>query len=81
MRAMGIGLLFCVVGIFGQSLTEWVYRQTPVLFTFQILMGALASVAYARTHGTPDETPMGVIGESVPEPVTVEEQLLVGEGA
>ena len=81
MCAMGIGLLFCVVGIFGQSLTEWVYRQTPVLFTFQILMGALASVAYARTHGTPDETPMGVIGESVPEPVTVEEQLLVGEGA
>jgi hypothetical protein len=48
MRALGVGLLFSVCGIFGQSLTEWVYRQTPILFTFYILLGALASLAHAR---------------------------------
>ncbi|HEY5078529.1 MAG TPA: hypothetical protein VII43_01735, partial [Opitutaceae bacterium] len=50
MRAVGVGLLFCICGIFGQSLTEWVYRQTPILFTFYILLGALASVARARSQ-------------------------------
>lgn len=48
MRAFGIGLFFCIAGIFGQSLTEWVYRQTPINFTFYILLGALAAVAYER---------------------------------
>jgi hypothetical protein len=48
MRAMGVGILFGILGIFGQSLTEWVYRQTPILFTFYILLGALASLAFAR---------------------------------
>jgi len=48
MRVMGVGLFFCVLGIFGQSLTEWVYRQTPILFTFYILLGALASLTALR---------------------------------
>ncbi len=48
MRALGVGLLFSVCGIFGQSFTEWVYRQTPILFTFYILLGALASLAHDR---------------------------------
>jgi len=48
MRAMGIGILFSICGIFGQSLTEWVYRQTPILFTFYILLGALAGLAHTR---------------------------------
>lgn len=48
---MGAGIFFSVCGIFGQSLTEWVYRQTPILFTFYILMGALAAIVHARrTH-------------------------------
>ncbi len=48
MRAMGVGILFGILGIFGQSLTEWVYRQTPILLTFYILLGALASLSFAR---------------------------------
>ena len=48
MRVMGVGILFSICGIFGQSLTEWIYRQTPILFTFYILLGALASLAHAR---------------------------------
>ena len=47
-RTMGVGLFFGVCGIFGQSITEWVYRQTPILFTFYILLGALASVVASR---------------------------------
>jgi len=48
MRVLGVGILFSICGIFGQSLTEWVYRQTPILFTFNILLGALAGLAHAR---------------------------------
>ena len=47
-RTIGVGLFFSVCGIFGQSLTEWVYRQTPILFTFYILLGALACVVASR---------------------------------
>jgi len=48
MRVMGVGLFFGICGIFGQSLTEWVYRQTPIFLTFCIMMGALASLTAAR---------------------------------
>ncbi len=48
MRVMGVGLFFAICGIFGQSLTEWVYRQTPILSTFYILLGALASLTAVR---------------------------------
>lgn len=41
---LGAGIFFCTCGIFMQSLTEWVYRQTAIFFTFHILMGALASM-------------------------------------
>jgi O-antigen ligase len=47
-RVMGVGIFFGTCGIFGQSLTEWVYRQTPILFTFYILLGALASLTAVR---------------------------------
>lgn len=47
-RTLGVGLFFGICGIFGQSLTEWVYRQTPILFTFYILLGALASLVADR---------------------------------
>lgn len=48
MHRMAIGCLFGTVGIFMQSVTEWTYRQTPVLFTFHVLTGMLASLYYAR---------------------------------
>ncbi len=55
MRVMGVGLFFGICGIFGQSLTEWVYRQTPILFTFYILLGALASLTATRRQARRDE--------------------------
>jgi hypothetical protein len=51
MHRMAIGLLFGAAGIFMQSATEWTYRQTPVLFTFHVMMGILASLYYARRRG------------------------------
>jgi hypothetical protein len=50
MHRIGIGLLFGTVGIFLQSITEWTYRQTTLLLTFHVMMGALASLHYARKH-------------------------------
>ena len=47
-RTLGVGLFFGLCGIFGQSLTEWVFRQSPIFITFNILVGALASLAYER---------------------------------
>jgi hypothetical protein len=51
---MGVGLFFGFSGIFLQSLTEWVFRQSPIYFEFNILLGALVSVYYLRRH---PETP------------------------
>jgi len=51
MRQIGTGIFFGICGIFLQSLTEWVYRQTPIFITFHLLVGALASLYYHRSQG------------------------------
>lgn len=51
MRRMGVGLFFATCGIFLQSVTEWVFRATPMFMTFHVLMGALASLYFVRRHG------------------------------
>jgi hypothetical protein len=48
MRRIGVGILFGLVGNFLQSLTEWVFHQTAIFFTFNILLGVLASLYYQR---------------------------------
>jgi hypothetical protein len=48
MHRMALGLLFGTLGIFLQSTTEWTYRQTSVMFTFHVMMGALAGLYRAR---------------------------------
>lgn len=48
MNRMGVGIFFGMGGTFIQSLTEWVFRQTPIFFTFNVLLGALASLYYIR---------------------------------
>jgi hypothetical protein len=44
----GVGVFFGLAGAFSQSLVEWEYRQTPLLFLLHILLGALAAVYPAR---------------------------------
>ena len=48
MRRIGVGILFSLCGIFLQSLTEWVFRHSPIYYTANILLGALAALCYAR---------------------------------
>lgn len=47
-RRLGVGLFFCTVGIFLQSVTEWVYRQEQIFITFHILIGALAALYWLK---------------------------------
>jgi membrane protein implicated in regulation of membrane protease activity len=46
MFRMGVGFFFAICGIFLQSLTEWVYRQTPMVITFNVFLGAIAGLCY-----------------------------------
>jgi hypothetical protein len=48
MRRIGVGIFFGMCGTLFQSLTEWVFHQTPIFFTFNILLGVLASLIYMR---------------------------------
>ena len=75
MRVMGVGLFFSVCGIFGQSLTEWVYRQTPILCTFYLLLGALASLTALRRQPRREERAVAV--EPDEGPVVPSESVLV----
>lgn len=45
---INVGILFGILGNFLQSLTEWVFYQTALYFTFHILIGALASMYYLK---------------------------------
>jgi hypothetical protein len=78
MRAMGVGIMFSICGIFGQSLTEWIYRQPPILFTFYILLGALASLAHSRRQALLEGRVTGVAARA---PDRVPDGGLVVEGA
>jgi len=50
LRRMGIGIFFGVCGVFLQSLTEWVFRQTAIFLTFHLLIGTAASLYYLRNR-------------------------------
>ena len=53
MRRLGVGILFGFGGIFLQSLTEWVFRQSPIYYVFHILLGTLISLYYLKRHEQP----------------------------
>lgn len=48
---MGVGIFFAICGVFLQSLTEWVFRQTAIILTFHVLIGVAASLYYMRHRG------------------------------
>lgn len=58
MYRIGTGIFFAICGIFLQSLTEWVYRQTAILLTFHVLLGTLASLKYWKKQAAlwPEES-------------------------
>jgi hypothetical protein len=69
---LALGFLFGGLGIFLQSATEWTYRQTPLLFTFHLMMGSLASL-YALKLAAKAEAKNPVPVELLPadEPIEV----------
>ena len=58
MHRLGVGFFFSTCGIFLQSQTEWTYRQTHIFYTFNVLLGALASLYYVKGQAarTPIDT-------------------------
>jgi hypothetical protein len=50
MRRIGVGIFFGFCGTFMQSLTEWVFHQTPIFYTFNIMAGVLASLYFLKKH-------------------------------
>ena len=48
MHRVGVGIFFGYGGIFLQSLTEWVFRQSPIFYVFHILLGTLMSLYYLK---------------------------------
>lgn len=48
LRRIPVGIFFGLCGVFMQSLTEWVFRQTAVMLSVHLLMGALASLYFLR---------------------------------
>lgn len=55
MLRIGAGLFFAVCAAFFQSLTEWEYRQTPILFMVHILVGVLAALYWRKKHPLPED--------------------------
>ncbi len=45
-QRFGVGIFFGMTGVFLESITEWVYRQTAIAFAFHLLIGTLASLWY-----------------------------------
>jgi hypothetical protein len=72
MHRLGVGVFFGLCGVFLQSLTEWTYRQTPILFTCHVLLGALAVMHHRRTR-PPHRLPRRKVRRHVPH-VTHEER-------
>jgi len=48
LRRIPVGIFFGLCGVFLQSLTEWVFRQTQVMLSIHLLMGVLASLYFLR---------------------------------
>jgi hypothetical protein len=48
LRRIGVGLFFALCGIFLQSLTEWVFRHSPIYYVVNINLGVLASLYYLK---------------------------------
>jgi hypothetical protein len=47
-RQIGVGVSIAIGCMLLQSMTEWVYRHSPVFYTFNILVGLLASLYYQK---------------------------------
>jgi hypothetical protein len=66
MHRLGIGIFFGLCGLFLHSLTEWTFRQSHIFLTFNILIGTLASLCYAKRQ-TRKQAAAAAIVRELPE--------------
>ena len=82
MRRVAIGIFFGMLGLWLQSLTEWVFRHSPIFYMFHILLGALAGLCYLRRmerkaealqgeEELDDALPSGAAQPGLPSPATL----------
>jgi len=48
MKRIGVGIFFALSALFLQSLTEWVFRHSPIYYTAHIILGVLAALCFVR---------------------------------
>lgn len=72
-RDLAVGICFGIGGVFLQSLTEWVFRQTQILFAFHIMLGVLAGLCHwkretkrRQIEARADEEPAAMTLEAMP---------------
>ncbi|MCC5788139.1 MAG: O-antigen ligase family protein [Opitutales bacterium] len=68
-RFLSIGILFGLLGLFLQNLTEWTFRQSEVFMTFSLLLGILAALHQAHKQ------PLAPGEEDEPEEKETEERI------
>jgi hypothetical protein len=56
LRRIGVGIFFALCGIFLQSLTEWVFRHSPIYYVVNINLGVLASLYYMKRKAKRETT-------------------------
>lgn len=47
-RMVGIGILVGALCMWLQSITEWVFRHSPVFYVFHVMLGVMASLYYMK---------------------------------
>jgi hypothetical protein len=48
MRRFGVGIFIALCAMFLHSLTEWVFRQSPISYMVHVILGTLAGLCYEK---------------------------------
>ena len=67
MHRMGVGIFFALLGIFLSSLTEWVFRHSPIYYTIHVLLGVLASLYFIKKKAKREAAGEALNDEQFPE--------------
>jgi len=71
LRRMGVGILFGFAGMFLQNLTEWVFRHSPLYYTFHVMLGTLMGLYFLKRRAK------RAACEAMPEPLAFPSQSFV----
>ena len=66
-----VGILFGFAGMFLQNLTEWVFRHSPLYYTFHVMLGTLMGLYFLKRRAK------RAAREAMPEPLAFPSQSFV----